>query len=382
MNLKMVMGFAACAIVSLGIQAQEVAPPAAAPTAQTAPPVGRPAVPQSNSSFIDSSGTAHITRVIPVSPLLSPEARTWMARQIPDADIHLTIEQIRAAADASQARTTVSAQSLYPTKIVEETIGGVPVKVVTPPTIPAAKRDRVLICLHGGGFIADWGSATESIPIASLTQTKVVAIRYRLSPEHAFPAAVDDVVAVYQQLLKTYRAGNIGVYGTSAGAALTAEFAVRLQRMHLPLPAALGVFSGWGDFSRSTDSLAMYGLMGLSGAATPDCSSCSMTNDYAKGTDPQDPLLSPVFADLKGLPPTLFLTSTRDLLLSGTTQLHLAFLKAEVPAELIVFEGLPHAFWAAGPRTMPEAIETNRIIAAFFDRHLGLRARPVARGRS
>ena len=85
--------------------------------------------------------------------------------------------------------------------------------------IPAAKRDRVLINLHGGGFRVDSGSFVESIPIANLTQTLVVSVDYRLAPQNKFPAAVDDVIAVYKELLKTYKSTNIAIYGTSAGAA-------------------------------------------------------------------------------------------------------------------------------------------------------------------
>ena len=331
--------------------------------------------PQSNTSVIDPDGTARITRVVPVSPMLSPEARKFVAKFGAGASAqNHSIAEMRAQADASQERTTTAAQSLYPTKVVSATIAGVPVKIVTPPTIPSAKKQRVLICLHAGGFVADWGSATESIPIASLTQIKVIAVLYPLSPENSFPAAVDDTIAVYKELLKTHRASDIGIYGSSAGATLTAEVAAKLKQQHTALPAALGVFSGFADFSRSNDSLMMYGLFGLRGTATSDRADVGISA-YVGTTDRRDPVLSPLFSDLHGLPPTLFLTSTRDLLLSGTTILHRAFLEAGVHAELVVFEGLPHAFWAAGPRDMPEALEANRIIAAFFDRHLGRRAK-------
>ena len=327
---------------------------------------------QTNSSSIDSDGAAHITRVIPLPPSLSPEARKWLSRQIPDTDRKLSVDVLRAVGDGLQVQATTEAQSLYATKVAADSIAGVPVKVVTPPTVPAAKRNRVLMCLHGGAFVADFGSASESIPIASLTQTKVISVLYRFAPEHPFPAALDDAFAVYRELLKTHRPKDIGIYGTSSGAALTAELAVRLKREHVPLPAALGVFSGWGDFSRLTDSAAMYGPFGLSGPAGVDCSSCSVAA-YIGSAATNDPALSPLFADLRGLPATLFLTGTRDLTLSGTVILHRAFREARVPAELIVFEGLPHAFWSTAPQTMPEAIEANRIIAEFFDRHLGVR---------
>src|SRR5208283_5821707 len=146
---------------------------------------------------------------------------------------------------------------------------GVPVRIVTPEGMPEANKNKVLLDLHGGGFDSDSGSYTESIPIASYSKIKVVAVLYRLAPEFPFPAAVDDSVAVYKELLKTYKPEHIVIYGTSAGAILTAEVAARLKQLGLPLPAALGVFSGMGDFARAGDSISVYALRGFSGHLDP-----------------------------------------------------------------------------------------------------------------
>ncbi len=89
------------------------------------------------------------------------------------------------------------AQQLFPVEIKEQTVGGVRCDIVTPLNPPAAKRDRVLINVHGGGFNSDSGSLVEGIPIANLTATTVVSVYYRLAPENPFPAAVDDTEAVY-----------------------------------------------------------------------------------------------------------------------------------------------------------------------------------------
>ena len=124
--------------------------------------------------------------------------------------------------------------------------------------MPESNRDKVLLNVHGGGFSADSGSYTESIPVASYSKIKVVSALYRMAPEYPFPAAVDDTVAVYKELLKTYKPEHIAIYGTSAGAILTAEVAAKIKQLGLPLPAALGIFSGTGDFAREGDSLAMY----------------------------------------------------------------------------------------------------------------------------
>ncbi len=102
---------------------------------------------------------------------------------------------------------------------------------------------------------------------------------------------------------------HIAIYGTSAGATLTAEVALRLKQLGLPLPAALGIFSGFGDFSRNGDSAAMYGLGGVAGVDPPG--KLPPFPNYVGAANPEDPMLSPVYTDLRGLPPTLFITSAR-----------------------------------------------------------------------
>jgi monoterpene epsilon-lactone hydrolase len=324
--------------------------------------------PQNNTSIIDTDGTAHITRVVPVPATISPEAQKILARRVSDAAVPESLAERRAKTDAWQSKAGETSRSLYPVNVQLETIAGVPTKVITPIAMPENRRNRVLINVHGGGFNADSGSLTETIPIANLTRTKVVAVLYRLAPEHPFPAAVEDTVAVYKELLKRYKPQNIGLYGTSAGAILTAEVAVKLRQLELPLPAALGMFSGHGDFSRRGDSEAIYALAGFSGSLKPPSKELA-PNPYVGSTNPKNPVLSPVYANLTGFPPTLFVTSTRDLLLSGTTILHRAFLRAGVDAQLVVFEALPHAFW--NDAQLPESKEAYGIMTDFFDKNLG-----------
>lgn len=338
--------------------------------AQQAPPLQPTTAAEAatrDTSYIDAQGTAHITRVVPVPQTLSPEAQKSVSRAEPDQGPPQSLEERRKSTDAWAVRAAAEWSRLCPNQLVNTTIAHVPVRVVTPDDVPEANRDKVLLNLHGGGFNSDSGSYTESIPIAGYSKFKVVAVLYRLAPEHPFPAAVDDSVAVYQALLKTYKPNHIVIYGTSAGAILTAEVAVRLKQLGLPMPAALGIFSGMGDFAREGDSQSLFALRGLAGHLDPPLPG---PHDpfYAPGTDPRDPVLSPVYADLHGLPPTLFITSERDMLLSGTANLHRAYLEAGVDARLIVFDGLPHAFWYSS--TMPEAIEANHMMADFFVKQL------------
>lgn len=324
--------------------------------------------PRHDSSYIAPGGTAHVTRVVPVPTTVSPQAQASLAHAGSDARLSQSIAEQRRAVDTWQAGAAKTFGERYPTTVTEDRIAGVPVHVVVPSELPAEHRDYVLLNVHGGGFVVDSGSLTESIPMASLTRTRVVSVLYPLAPEHPFPAAVDATVAVYRALLKTYRPDHIVLYGTSAGAILTAEVAVALKQRKLPEPAALGIFSGMGDLSRAGDSMSLFSLTGLSGYLAPPTPGKPLIPDYVGTTDPRDPVLSPLFADLHGLPPTLFITSTRDLLLSGTTILHRAFRRAGVDARLVVFEALPHTFW--NDPQLPEASEAHHDMADFFNARL------------
>ncbi len=318
-----------------------------------------------NSSTIGPDGTAYVTRIVPVPKTVSPEAQKWLATQVSDkAGPEPSIADQRRGVDAWQAGAGEAFRKMYPVEVKASTIAGVPVREITPPEIPAEHRNWVLLNLHGGGFKVDSGSLTETVPMAAMTKTRVVAVLYRLSPENKFPAAVDDAVAVYKELLKTHKPSQVVIYGTSAGAILTAEVAVKLKQLNLPLPAALGIFSGEGDFSKTGDSLALYALNGFSGHLDPPKPATTGIDEYAGSTNLQDPVLSPVYADLHGMPPTLFITSGRDLLLSGTTILHRAYLRAGVDARLVVFEALPHAFW--NTPQLPETREAHELMAIFF----------------
>ena len=309
-----------------------------------------------NATSIDADGTTHITRAIPVPHTLSDEAHRMLAaaeRWAPDG-------WTKESADLAKRM-----QEVYPVQITSTETEGVKVKIVEPRNPSANKSDRVLINLHGGGFTSDSGSLLETIPIAALTGTRVIAVEYRLAPEFPFPAAVEDSVSVYKDSLKNHSPKKIAVYGTSAGAVLTAQTTVQLRRLGLPLPAALGFFSGFTDFARSGDSRYLFSVTGFRDFQPP---SSTPSAAYAGKHDLKDPVLSPIYADLKGFPPTLCMTGTRDLLLSGTVDFHRALLRAGVDAHLIVFDALPHAHWYSFH--VPESKEALEAQARFLDRYL------------
>jgi monoterpene epsilon-lactone hydrolase len=325
------------------------------------------AAPQDSAAF-DPDGTAHITRVVPMPASVSPEARKWLdsldQQKVGPPE---TLAERRTHTDAWRKIDSAEARRLYPVNVEETNLAGVRTDIIAP--LADAGSKRVLINLHGGGFNSDSGSLIEGIPIANLAKIKVVSVYYRLAPENPFPAAVDDVVAVYKELLKTYPPHSIGIFGTSAGAILACEVAVRLKQLGLPQPAALGIFSGLGDFSRVGDSRQLFTLNGLPGRMEPIDPNHLPDNEYAGKADRKDPVLSPLFADLRGMPPSLLVTSTRDILLSDTSTLHRALLRAGDDAQLVVFEALPHAFWYHFQ--LPETKEALELMAKFFDEKVG-----------
>ncbi|MEI9979146.1 MAG: alpha/beta hydrolase [Edaphobacter sp.] len=265
------------------------------------------------------------------------------------------------------ARANEAWSKLCPNTTANSTIGGFPSASSLHPPCPAVATTGILINLHGGGFNADSNSYAESIPIAGYTGIKIIVVLYALAPEHPFPAAIDDAVAVYKEVIKTHKPSHIAVYGTSAGAVLTAEFAVKIKTLGLPMPGALGIFSTVDGFAEPVDSQAIFTFPGLAGHLEPPDGGIR-DRYYVGSTDPRDPVLSPIYADLHGLPPTLFLTSGRDAQLSGTANLHRAYLRAGVDARLVLFDALPHAFWYNS--ALPESIEANHIIADFILKQL------------
>jgi epsilon-lactone hydrolase len=318
---------------------------------------------EKDSAAFDSDGTAHITRTVPVPQTISAEAQKWLNSLIASTPGPESLAERRKRTDIWRAQDSAQAEELYPVKIEETTTAGVRTDIITPLEMPDANRNRVLINLHGGGFNSDSGSLIEGVPIANLAKLKVVSVYYRLAPENPFPAPVDDVVAVYRELLKTYKPQNIGVFGTSAGAILTAEVTSKLKQLGLPLPGTLGMFSALTDFSRVGDSRQMFTLNGFPGAMKPTYPQ-DLDDQYVAKADRRDPVLSPLFADLHGWPPTLLVTSTRDILLSDTTTFHRALLRNGVDARLVVFEALPHAFWYHFQ--LPETKEALELMANFL----------------
>ena len=195
---------------------------------------------------VQADGTVELPpESVPVSKFLSPEAKAYLNQHLHDMQ-----DPSRIHADKGVPRFMVPflerQKILFAVKLDDQKIAGVHAFVSTRPGgVAAANKERVLIELHGGGFSGCWPGCAEleSRPSAALGAIKVVSLDYREGPDHKFPAASEDVAAVYKELLKTNQPENIGIYGCSAGGMLTAESVAWFQKHALPRPGAIGIFS-------------------------------------------------------------------------------------------------------------------------------------------
>jgi acetyl esterase/lipase len=255
--------------------------------------------------------------------------------------------------------------------VTPSTMNGVRVYIVRPDVIPPEHRNKILIQVHGGCYVLQPGEVgtQEAIMIAGFGHYEVIAVDYRMPPEGYFPAALDDAMTVYQAVLKKNAPKNIGVLGTSAGGALVLEMMLRAKQLGLPMPGAIAPSTPMADVTTVGDSFYTNAMVD-NVLVSPDGFCDAATKVYAHGHDLSDPLLSPVYGDMNGFPPTILTTGTRDLLLSNTVRVHRKLRAAGVEAQLEVFEGESHAQFGRDDR-LPEAKEAFGEIAHFFDKHLG-----------
>jgi monoterpene epsilon-lactone hydrolase len=283
------------------------------------------------------------------------------------------IAQMRQAAEARLAPEVKAMAERYPATVVHQTIGAVPVRVFTPKGKDVDDK-RVLINLHGGAFMlcAEACAILESLPIAATGGFKVISVDYRQAPEAVFPAATEDVVAVYRELLKTYAPKQIGIYGCSAGGYIAAQVAAWAPAHGLPQVGAIGIFgAGASRHGRGDSAYVSAYIEGAFPPPQPTASKPPPIRSYFSGTDPNDPMVSPAahLDVLARFPPTLVITGTRAADLSVAAYTHSQLVKAEVPGDLIVAEGLGHCYiYTPG---LPESQDAYRAIARFFKANLG-----------
>ncbi|MET7353679.1 alpha/beta hydrolase fold domain-containing protein [Streptomyces mirabilis] len=241
-------------------------------------------------------------------------------------------------------------------------LGEIPVLEID---IAGVTPDGTLLWFHGGFYV--FGSAHTSAGLASnvarRTRTRVILVDYRLAPEHPFPAAPDDALAAYRALLGETKSGNparIAVVGESAGAGLAGALLVRAREQSLPMPAAGVLFSPYADLTLSGASMTTK--IAVDPSFTPDAIAVR-AKDYTGAADPADPLISPVFANLRGLPPLLIQAGSNELLLDDAVRLAARAAADDVPVTLEVTPGVPHLFQAFAPMLDEGEAALSRVTA-------------------
>jgi epsilon-lactone hydrolase len=320
---------------------------------------------------IKSDGTVDApSRTVPQSTFLSSDAKAYVTEHLLDMQ---NPAKLKAEGGVPEFMRHYLDRDLemFPLTRKDGQIGGVHVYDYAPKSGIAAKnRSRVLINLHGGGFTGCWPGCAEleSMPVASLMSIRVVSVDYREGPTYKFPAASEDVAKVYQELLKTYKAKNIGIYGCSAGGMLTAMSLAWFQTHGLPTPGADGIFcASAGKFGGD----ASYIAFPLGEARIPSAPPGQSQLGYFSTAKMDDPLVAPANSPdvLAKFPPTLLITATRDFAMSGALNTDVLLTKAGVDSELHVWDGLFHGFFYNAD--VPESKEAFNIMISFFDRHLG-----------
>ncbi|HEX7852111.1 MAG TPA: alpha/beta hydrolase fold domain-containing protein [Sphingobium sp.] len=319
---------------------------------------------------------------LPYSEYGSPEARDLMVRRFmgpqaqgPTPDIAVG----RKAVDDMIFRPTAEGHArAYPYISNKGRIAGVSVETFVPKAgIAPENKERILINLHGGGFIVGTGGlagAAESIPIAGIGRIRVIAVDYRQAPEYAFPAASEDVAAVYRELLKTYRPKNIGIYGCSSGGMLVGQSIAWFLKEKLPLPGAIGVLcsslNGPGG-----DSQQIWSRMGSYNRDLPPSTPVAVfETPYLAGQSRSNPLVVPAASKdvMRQFPPTIFVTGSRSAEMSSAATSHNELLDLGVKSQLVVVDGMEHGFYND---VLPEAALAHRLVVRFMMENLGKEGR-------
>jgi acetyl esterase/lipase len=221
------------------------------------------------------------------------------------------------------------------------TIGGVDAVEVT---VQGRDADNVILYFHGGVYVI--GTAAASVPLvgdlARRTGAKAFTVDYRLAPEHPYPAAVEDAQAAYEGLLgRGLEPSQIALAGESAGGGLAVATLLALRAAGTPLPSCAFLMSPYADLTLSGETLAKK--QSVDPILTPEGLRLRVP-DYLAGADASDPLISPVFGDLSGLPPLLIQAGSHEILLSDAVRLAGRAAVADVPVTLDVTSGVPHVF--------------------------------------
>jgi monoterpene epsilon-lactone hydrolase len=312
----------------------------------------------------NADGTLHVpARDIPVPAFLSEIARAYLKPQpgsvpYPPLEDKAGWSAYVSIADQGVLPLLQGMSAQVAAQVEERNADGARVFDILPPS--AAGRGIVLD-IHGGALILCGGELCRIMGMGSAVrlQQRVWSVDYRMPPDYPYPAALDDCMAAYRSLLRERSAEEIVVSGGSAGGNLAAALMLRARDEGLALPAGLILGTPEIDLTESGDSFhTNHGLDPVLRSLMP------VNLLYADGHDLRHPYLSPLFGDLKGFPPTLLTTGTRDLYLSNTVRMHRKLRAAGVPADLHVTEAGPHTGFPGGPEGQEIDLEIRRFVRA------------------
>ncbi|MEW6472396.1 MAG: alpha/beta hydrolase [Actinomycetota bacterium] len=304
---------------------------------------------------IDSVREASIVRLEP-SGKLARLCEVLRANALPpDAPLAAQRERFEA----------VTAKAPLPAGVTYSAVdaGGVRAEWVEPPD--AGSAAPTLLYFHGGGY--GMGSVNTIRPLVSqlavAASARVLSVDYRLAPEHPWPAAVEDAVAAFRWLLEQgVEPLTVAFGGDSAGGGLTVTSLLAAKDRGLPMPAAGVCISPWADLTLSSPSLER------NATTDPEVNRVALARwaeYYLAGTDPRNPLVSPVFGDLSGLPPLLIQAGTAEAIEDDAVRLAVAAQESGVPVTLELYEGMIHVWHAFAPK-LPEATATIERVAAWL----------------
>lgn len=280
-----------------------------------------------------------------------------------------TIDTHRAEDYEEAVRTNTTIISKYVKQLETTDIGGVRTLIVTPKNYDAVNDDRRVLYFFGGAFVV--GSPDVDLPIiarlATRLNTEVLAPYYRLAPEHACPAAIDDGFAVYREVIERISPGRVALVGESAGGNLSLAVTLRAREQGVELPAALALMSPWCDVTPTGE--AQQQPAGFDPTLDYELHLREPAAAYAGDYDQKDPRVSPLYADFTGgFPATIITTGTRELFRSDCERLATIMQQAEIDVRLRIWEGMWHTFeWYVD---IPEADQSMDEIADFIRKQL------------
>jgi epsilon-lactone hydrolase len=336
---------------------------------------------------VDSEGTTHVAAFdMPFSDLASAKAQAsfidWQKKPLALFNLapSTPIAEMRRLMDEQYFNPLAAKQrAAFEVTVQDTRIAGIDAQVFIPKDgVSKENAHRVMINVHGGAFMMGARTETliEAIPIAATMRIKVISPDYRMGPEHRFPAASEDIAAVYRELLKTYKPGEIAIYGCSAGGVITGEAMAWFQKVGLPNPASIGVFCAHTQ-SRAGDSGYTAPRFGsVTSGIPPAPAKWPQPTDayydfprgltYFEGTDHTDPLVCPSASQavIAKFPPTLLIVGSRDVMASGAARTQIELAKAGVVARLYSWDGMDHNFMS--DPDLPESREAYQLMAAFF----------------